>query len=345
MIDLKRIATRWILPLAGGAVAVAAIFYLYQGLNFGRFLTGLRGANPWWIAMLAVTILLEQLVNGWKWRQILYDLKPVSSLRLTGAMLAGYGANVLVPLGISPLVRSWLIARLEALQMGTVLTTTIIARFIDGVVFALFAGIVVVAGKVPQINGNLELGLSVAGALNLALFGGLLWVMFRFRTVFAREGLWLCRLFDWVAARFRANGMALRQSLCDGVIWPRTRARRLAVILGAIAAKGVAATHFLWAGLSVGVVLAPFDYLFLMVFAGFSMVLSRFVRVPGGFVIGSAFAFQLLGVSDEQALLMILFNYVITIVLVVVIGLVILWQSGIDIREARRSVGAADADT
>jgi glycosyltransferase 2 family protein len=42
MIDLKRIATRWILPLAGGAVAVAAIFYLYQGLNFGQFLTGLR---------------------------------------------------------------------------------------------------------------------------------------------------------------------------------------------------------------------------------------------------------------------------------------------------------------
>jgi hypothetical protein len=44
-------------------------------------------------------------------------------------------------------------------------------------------------------------------------------------------------------------------------------------------------------------VLAPFDYLFLMVFAGFSIVLSRFVRVPGGFIIGSAFAFHLLGVS------------------------------------------------
>jgi hypothetical protein len=54
-------------------------------------------------------------------------------------MPAGYGANVLVPLGISPLVHSWLIARIKVLQMGTVLTTSIIARFIDRVVFALFA--------------------------------------------------------------------------------------------------------------------------------------------------------------------------------------------------------------
>ena len=75
------------------------------------------------------------------------------------------------------------------------------------------------------------------------------------------------------------------------------------------------------------------------------MVISKFVRVPGGFVIGSAFAFHLLGVPDEQALLMILFNFVMSILLVVVIGLVILWQSGIDIREAQRSMEAADAGT
>ena len=80
------------------------IFWLYRDLDFGRFLSGLRDAHPGWIALLAITILLEQVANGWKWRQILHDVKPVSTLRLTGALLAGYGANVLVPLGISPLV-------------------------------------------------------------------------------------------------------------------------------------------------------------------------------------------------------------------------------------------------
>ena len=337
-----RTLRRWLPPIAGAAVALALIFYLYRDLDFGRFLEGLRQANPVWIGVLTLTILLEQVANGWKWRQILHDVKPVPTLRLTGALLAGYGANVLVPVGISPLVRSWLIARMENLKMGTVLTTTIIARFIDGVVFALFAGFVAMAGKVPQIGGNLELGLAVAGALNFALFGAALWAMFRFRTLFAREGPLICRLFDWVAKWFRANGAKLRGSLCDGVVWPRDPRHRLNVLVGAIAAKLISATHYIWAGLAVGVVLAPFDYVFLMVFAGFSLVLSRFVRVPGGFVIGSALAFDLLGVPEEQALLMILFNWMISIIVVVGGGLIVLWQSGLDIRRARLEAEATD---
>jgi glycosyltransferase 2 family protein len=342
---IRTLVTRWLVPVLGGGVALAMVFYLYRGLDFDRFLAGMRGANLGWVAMLAAAILFEQFISGWKWRQLLHDLKPISSLRLTGALLAGYGANVLVPLGISPLVRSWLIARLEGLKMATVLMTTMIARFIDGVVFALFAGFVAAAGQVPQIEGNFALGLSVGGALNLVLFGGFLWAMFRFRVLFASDGPLLCRLFDWLSARFGSNGSVLRAALCHGVIWPRGAWRRIAVIAASFATKAVASTHFLWAGLAVGVTLQVFDYLFLMVFAGFSMILSRFVRVPGGFVIGSAFALQILGVADEQALIMILFIQVMSILLVVIIGLVILWQSGIDIRRVAQSRERLDAGT
>ena len=186
--NVKRMFLRWGVPVFGAALALFLTFLLYGSLDFAKFLNGLRSADPVWIAVLITTILLEQLLNGWKWRQILHDVKPVGTIKLTGALLAGYGANVLVPLGISPLIRAWIIARLERLKMPTVLTTTIISRFVDGVVFALFAGVLALAGKVPQVEGNLELGLSIAGALNIALFGGLLWAMFRFRTFFAADG-------------------------------------------------------------------------------------------------------------------------------------------------------------
>ncbi|TCD13231.1 lysylphosphatidylglycerol synthase transmembrane domain-containing protein [Oricola cellulosilytica] len=340
---MSRILTHWVLPAVGGGLALALIFRLYGGLDFARFLQGLRDANPFWLLLLAATILLEQWLSGWKWRQILHDVKPVATMRLTGALLAGHGVNALVPLGISPLVRAWLVARLERLKMATVLATTIIARFLDGVVFALFAGVVAAAGRIPQIEGDLRLGLSVAGVLNLALFGGLLWALFRFRALFAREGPLICRLFDWTAARMKADGPGLRVSLCDGIVWPRARARRLAAIAAAVAGKLVAATHFVWAGLAVGVVLSAWDYLFLMVFTGFVMVLGRFVRIPASFVFGAGFALKALGVADEPALLMILFNYIITIILVVGIGLFVLWQSGIDIRQARIEAEAANA--
>jgi hypothetical protein len=80
-----------------------------------------------------------------------------------------------------------------------------------------------------------------------------------------------------------------------------------------------------------------------MVFAGFAMVLARFIRVPGGFVIGSGFALKLLGVPDEQALAMILFNQVLSMVLMVGLGLLFLWRSGVDIREARNAEAKVDA--
>ena len=202
-----------------------------------------------------------------------------------------------------------------------------------------------IAGRIPQIEGDLRTGLSVAGGLNLILFGGLLWALFRFRALFAREGPLICRLFDWIAARMRASGPGLRGALCDGIVWPRGRARRVKAIVAAILGKLVAVTHFLWAGLAIGVVLTAWDYLFLMVFAGFIMVIGRFVSIPGSFIFGAGFALKALGVADEQALLMILFNYITSIILVVGIGLVVLWRSGIDIRRARAEAEAAISDS
>ncbi len=95
--------------------------------------------------------------------------------------------------------------------------------------------------------------------------------------------------------------------------------------------KAVAASHFLWAGLALGVRLELFDYLFLLVFAGFALVLARFIRVPGGFVIGSAYALKLIGVADEQALAMIMFNNVVSLLLMVGIGGIVFWRSGVEI--------------
>lgn len=343
MAKFSRLLLRWFVPLIGGGLALSLVFFLYRDLNFNLFLVELKGAKFWWIGVLAVTILLEQLIQGWKWRQLLYDLKPISSWRLTGAFLAGYGANVLVPVGISPLVRSWLVARLEGLRMATVLVTTIISRFIDGIVFAIIAGIVAIAGQIPKVEGDLQAGFAAAGALNLFIFSGVLWLLFSSRALFGKDNSWISRLLDWLAVKSRGRFGDLRSGLAKGIVWPRQPFRQTGVVAASFAMKAVSATHFLWAGLALGVVLGVFDYLFLMVFAGFALVLARFVRLPGGFVIGSGFALKLLGVPDETALAMILFNHMISLILVVGIGLAVLWRSGIDIRTMAQSVEKSDA--
>jgi hypothetical protein len=113
--------------------------------------------------------------------------------------------------------------------------------------------------------------------------------------------------------------------------------RRWGIIGASLGMKAIAASHFLWAGLAIGVVLRPFDYLFLLVFAGFAMVLARFIRVPGGFVIGAGFALNILGVADEAALAMIMLNNIFSILLMVGLGLMVFWRSGVELRSLTRA--------
>jgi len=337
-----RIVMRWAVPLAGAVLALLLLFTLYRDLDFTLLWAALVTADIKWLGVLGAAITFEQYLRGWKWRQILFDLKPIPSRRLFGAILAGYGATALIPLGISPLVRSWLIARLEHLRMACVLMTTTIERFIDGIVFSLIALLVAVTGWSAGMNSELRVGIAIAGVLNLALFSGLLWFIFRSRSDLAEQNARISRAIDWVAAKGGARLEGLRDAIAEGVVWPRAPARQAGVIVASCVMKAVAASHFVWAGLAVGVVLAPLDYLFLMVVAGFAMVLARFVRVPGGFVIGAGFAIATLGVADAQGLAMIMFNYVITMLLMVGVGLVILWRSGIAIRSPDFSPGTGE---
>ena len=81
------------------------------------------------------------------------------------------------------------------------LVTAAIERFIDGIVFAMIVGAVALAGRIPNIEGGLRTGLAVAGALNLALFGALLWLLFSARKSLGRGDAPISRAIDWLASK------------------------------------------------------------------------------------------------------------------------------------------------
>ncbi len=160
-------------------LAIGVLFVVFRNFDVGRLSDILLGAEPLWLLALAISIPIEQVLRGWKWRQILFDIRPVGTLRLFSAVMVGYFANMMIPIGLSPLVRAWLIARLESLKISTVLLTTAIERFVDGIVFAVLVGVLVIFAVLPETEGNLRLGLMVAGISSLVLFtaliGGLTW--------------------------------------------------------------------------------------------------------------------------------------------------------------------------
>jgi hypothetical protein len=81
--------------------------------------------------------------------------------------------------------------------------------------------------------------------------------------------------------------------------------------------------------------LKPGDYVFLVVFLGFLIILTRLVRIPGGFFFGALFALDLLGVAEEPALAMVLVVQLSSMLTVCAIGALALWRHGVALDELR----------
>lgn len=328
--------------IIAGLLSTAVLFLVFRNIDPGRLPEILHQSEPVWIIALIISIPLEQLLRGWKWQQILYDIQPIRTVRLFSAVMVGYFANMLIPIGLSPLVRAWLIARLEQLKVSTVLITTAIERFVDGIVFAILVGVLVIFATIPESDSNLRLGLVVAGGGSLLLFTGLLAGLFLLRHHLTEQKSIIGRLVNRLETTFNGRLAGIGLNLASGIIWPKSSWRGAAVIFASLTMKLISTTQFLWAGLMLGILLSPSDYLFIMVFTGFALIVSRFIRVPGGGIVGSALALKLLGIPDEEALTMVLLVHSSVAIIVAVIGAIAMWKSGLTVLMLRRAAHHPD---
>src|SRR5713226_2182681 len=215
----KRPRRRW-WSWGGAAIGVALLAFVLWRIDYQRFGDVLAHARVGYLALVPATIALEQLVRAWKWRQVLHPLRSVGTLRLFGAIMAGYLGNLLIPIGVSPLLRSWLVARLERLKMSAVLATVAIDRLIDGVVFAILVAVVLTLAVFPDPTGNLRLGLIVGATGSLVLFLALLWLLAQHKRRMADATSRLKRLASHLPLRLAVQSQRLLTSFAEGIVWP-----------------------------------------------------------------------------------------------------------------------------
>ena len=335
-----RFRGRW-LSLGGTVIGVSALIWVLGRVDYDRLLDVLRRAEVAPLLAVPLAVAAEQLIRAWKWRQLLHEIRSIGSLRLFGAIMAGYFATMLIPLGISPLVRSWLIARLEGLKMSTVLATAAIDRLVDGLMFCGFVALALALAAVPETGGGIRLGLLLGGLGSFLGFSALLYGLSRFKARAGEADAWPARLAARLPERFADPLLQVLRAFAEGVVWPRQHWRGLTIVLASATMKLVSLTHFFWAGLGFGVVLDFADYLFLLVFFGFLLIISRITRIPGGFFLGAVFALDLLGVAEEQALAMVLVVQVSTVVTVSMVGAFALWRSGLALDDLKAAAPAA----
>ncbi len=333
-VRMKRVRAWW--TVGGAIVGLLALGWVSWRIDYDRLRSVVTNGEFGFLLLVPLAIAAEQLVRAWKWRQLLHVMRPVGTLRLFGAIMAGYLANILIPLGVSPFVRAWLVARLESLSMSAVLATVAIDRLVDGVVFTGFVALALIFAVFPDPTGDIRLGLTVGGVGSLALFALLLFGLARFKARAARPDGWTMRLIDRLPARVRGSAARVVRSFAEGVVWPREAWRGAGIVLASVVIKAIAVTHLLWAGLAFGVVLRPADYVLLVVLLGFLIILTRLARIPGGFFFGAIFALvELFGVADEEALAIVLTVQFSTLICITGIGAFALWREGVAFGDLR----------
>ncbi len=332
------------LPWVGAFIGVATLAWLLRGLEFDRFLAILADADVRYVVLVPLAIATEQLVRGWKWRQLLYPLRSIGTLPLFGAIMAGYLLGLLVPFGFAALARSWLVARRAGLPMSSVLATVTLDRLTDGVVFALLVPVALLLVVFPDPTGGIRAGLIWGAAGSLVLFLLLLLSLLIYRRRASRPDGRLFKLIERLPASMAGPVHRVTASFATGIVWPRELGRGLGIVLASVAIKLIAATHLMWAGLAMDAGLLPAQYLFVMVFLGFHVILGHFARITGSFVIGGIFALGLFGVSEERALAMVLVVQGASLLSVAGIGTLALWRQGIALSELR-AAGAANGST
>ena len=329
---------RW-LPWIGALIGVTTLAWGLRRFDLDRFLATLAGAQWHYLIVMTLAIAGEQLVRAWKWRQLLYPLRPVGTVRLFGAIMAGFLIAFLVPFGLGTVARSWLVARRESLKLSAVLATVALDRLTDGVVFASLVPIALLSVAFPDPTGSIRSGLVWAGAGSFVLFTFLLLALAAYRHGSLRADGRVLRLVDRMPARMAGAVRRVAASFAEGITWPRQAWRGAGIVLASVLIKVIAATHFLWAGLAFGVVLQPAQYLFLIVFLGFLVVLGHFIRLAGSFLIGAVFVLGLFSVAEEQALAMALVVQSGAMVIVALIGALAMWHQGIALADVRAAKG------
>ena len=319
----------------GWLVGLLALLWVLRDFELEQLQSVLATADYRLLLPLPFLVAFEQLIRAFKWRQFLYVLRPVGVWRLFGAIMVGYLSNHVVPVRVSPLVRAWLIARLEEMRVGTVLASIALDRIVDGFVFVGFTVAALAFVGFPDEAGTVREGLVWGGAGSLAAFSVLVAGLLLLRRIAARgtvlPKMLLRRLPDWLARPVDAFAVLF----AEGIVLPREGWRRGMIVTASVAIKIMAALHFVFAGLAFGVLLAPMEYVFIMVFLGFLIILAGMLRVVGSFVVGAVFVLGGFGVDVETALAMAIVVQAASFLTLAATGAMALWAEGISLGELR----------
>jgi glycosyltransferase 2 family protein len=196
--------------LAGVLLSVGLLWYAFRDVHLGEVLTGIRGADPFLLALSAFLVTVPFGLRALRWGPILRPLYARTRFRSRFASTCiGFMANNLLPARVGEFARAYSLTRLEPIRLSASFGSLVIERMFDAI---MVIGLLLVALAWPGFPDAGDRGYArIAGILGVLLATGFALLLF---LVSRPERA--TRLLDKVAARMLPE--RLRRRVVDAVV-------------------------------------------------------------------------------------------------------------------------------
>jgi uncharacterized protein (TIRG00374 family) len=159
--------SRFLRTFVGFLIAALFIFFAFRGISFRSMFHDALRANFVILTLTALLVLFSHLLRGLRWRVILQEINPETSVIDTwGGVMVGYLLNNFVP-RLGEIVRAYITGRLESISVSGVLGTVVLERLFDFVSTGVLVGIALLS-----YHGTLTLSFPFLQVVGLALILG-----------------------------------------------------------------------------------------------------------------------------------------------------------------------------
>ena len=158
----------------GLGISAVAIALVYRSVDIGAAWATLKTAQPAWIALLLVFVVLDVVLRAVRWRVLLQPLAKVSTRTTSASLLVGYLANNILPARLGEVVRAHDLGGRTGLSRSAILGTIVVERVVDTMVVVAIASVAILVLSVRGVVASAVLvGLAVTALLAVGVAAGI----------------------------------------------------------------------------------------------------------------------------------------------------------------------------
>ena len=162
----------------GICVSALCLYLLARGMDVRSLVQALRRVNYWLLAPALALVVLGLWLRALRWRLLFYHLSGLRLARLYNVTSIGYFFNSVLPFRAGDVLRSYLLAELEKLDIARVLSTVVLERIADTLTILFLLLVLVPFVALPAVLVRPVLGIALVAGLAAVL---LLWLAARSR--------------------------------------------------------------------------------------------------------------------------------------------------------------------